>query len=328
VKQTQLMEKCGHVCPPWITVVAVGFLCGCATVSRKEAPQGLAVVPAGPFRMGNDDTNYTSRSAAESPVHRVRVGAFLIDRREITQAQWNEVRAWGLTNGFSDLPAGESGYSAASSTTAGHPVTQVNWYDVVKWCNARSEKEGLPPLYYTSRAQSSVYRTGELNLSNEWVRWSARGYRLPTEAEWEKAARGGLEGQFYPWPSQGGRCTNHMDASKANYKGSRGNAETTPVGYYDGHQEPEGPDMANGYGLYDMAGNVWEWCWDYCGETYYAESSAADPHGPATAPYGIRIKRGGSWRDSEGEDLRCARRNLYDPGTSNPYTGFRCVRRP
>jgi formylglycine-generating enzyme len=286
----------------------------------------MVVVPAGPFQMGNADTTDMSPSASESPVHRVRVSAFLIDRQEVTQALWDEVRAWGLTNGYSDLAAGEAGFSTNGSTTAEHPVTQVNWYDVAKWCNARSEKEGLPPVYYTSRAQSSVYRTGELNLGNEWVRWSARGYRLPTEAEWEKAARGGLEGQFYPWPSQGGSCTDHMDASKANYKDSRVNTGTTPAGYYNGRQEPKGTDMANGYGLYDMAGNVWEWCWDYGGETYYADSPVANPHGPATAPYRIRVKRGGSWRDGEVEDLRCARRNLYDPGTSNPYTGFRCVR--
>jgi formylglycine-generating enzyme required for sulfatase activity len=320
-----LCHRAGGFC---IALAVAGGFCGCATLPSARAPGDLSRIPAGFFEMGNSDTNYASMGASESPAHRVWVDAIGMERREVSKALWDEVRTWGLANGYRDLPAGEAGFSTNRPPTPDHPVTQVNWYDVVKWCNARSQKEGLPPAYYTSPDRKRAYTEGQLNLDSRCVDWSANGYRLPTEAEWEKAARGGLEGQFYPWPGLGGPCKQHLDPGKANYLGSRTDDGTTPAGYFDGRQEPAGPDMANGFGLYDMAGNVWEWCWDYCGEIYYAESPAGNPRGPDTAPYGIRIKRGGSWRDRDAADLRCARRNLYDPGTANPYTGFRCVRRP
>jgi len=139
----------------------------------------------------------------------------------------------------------------------------VSWYDCLKWCNARAERDGLTPAYYTSGTQDAIYRTGSLDLSNACVNWDAAGYRLPTEAEWEKAARGGLVGHHYPWQSYGGTCSNHIDGSRANYWNSGDPyGGTTPVGYYNGNQTPAGIDMANGYGLYDIVGNAYEWCWD------------------------------------------------------------------
>lgn len=110
----------------------------------------------------------------------------------------------------------------------------------MKWANARSEKEGLVPCYYTDDTQTTVYRTGTVDVQNDWVKWIACGYRLPTEVEWEKAARGGAAGHRYPWSA-----TDAIDHSRANYD----SGGTTPVGSF----------APNGYGLYDMAGNVWEW---------------------------------------------------------------------
>lgn len=143
----------------------------------------------------------------------------------------------------------------------------MNWFDVVKRCNARSEMQSLPPCYYTSNTWATVYRTGELNVSNSWVNWNAGGCRLPTEAEWEKAARGGALCQRFPWSG-----TNVISWNRANYQGdptyfsydSSTNDSFDPA-FNAGNEpytSPAGHFASNGYGLCDMAGNVWEWCWD------------------------------------------------------------------
>ena len=187
----------------------------------------------------------------------------------------------------------------------------------MKWCNARSKKEGLTPVYYTDAGFTTVYKTGELD--DVHVAWPKNGYRLPTEAEWEKAARGGLQGNAYPWG-------NTITGSDANYKDSGDDFDngTTPVGYYDGDQTPAGPDRGNGYGLYDMAGNVWEWCWDWYDSAYYGSSPATDPRG-GTLASGWRAVRGGS-NDSSTLSLRCANRTDFPPGQDYFVIGFRSAR--
>ena len=123
----------------------------------------------------------------------------------------------------------------------------VSWYDCVKWCNARSSKEGLTPVYYTDAGFTTVYKTGEID--DAYVAWPTNGYRLPTEAEWEKASRETLVGNAYPWG-------NIIGGGDANYyvSGDPFEVGTTPVGYYDGGQVPVGEDRANGCGLHGHGG--------------------------------------------------------------------------
>ncbi|MDB4808999.1 formylglycine-generating enzyme family protein [Verrucomicrobiales bacterium] len=270
------------------------------------APAGMVLIPAGDFQMGRQSG---SGGADELPLHTVMVSAFYLDQFEVTKALWDEVKTYADAYGYT--------FSNSGSGVGDHPVNRVNWYDCVKWCNARSEKEGLAPVYYTDAGFTTVYKTGE--GAAPFANWAVNGYRLPTEAEWEKAARGTLVGNTFPWG-------NTIGGGDANYRGSGDLFEdgTTPVGYYDGRQVPAGEDRANGYGLYDMAGNVYEWCWDYYDLDYYGSSPATDPRG-GTSASGARVLRGGSWTYNA-DILRCAGRHSNNPVFEILTFGFRSAR--
>ena len=256
-------------------------------------------------------------SPVELPVHKVTVGAFAIQKKEVTKAQWDEVAAWGHQHGYTDL-------AKCGGKAPDHPVQRVTWYGAVKWCNARSDKEGLTPCYCTDAAKTTVYRTGEKDIEQTWVRWDANGYRLPTEAEWERAARGGLTGKRFPW----GDTISH---SQANYKSNAFYAyDVSPTRgehptYDDGNKpdtSPVGSFAANAYGLHDMAGNVAEWCCDWLGN--YPSGPQPDPHGPAAGTE--RVTRGGTW-SYYAWTARCAARGSFAPDDSSHDIGFRLVRR-
>src|SRR3989344_8828862 len=133
---------------------------------------------------------FSEASDMESPVHVVYISTFYIEKTEVTYDAWDDVATWATNHGYSFGPMGQN--------YGNYPREDISWYNAAKWCNARSEKDGRVPAYYTDETQTTVYREGELNLRNSWVEWNT-GYRLPTEAEWEKAARGGLSSKRFPW---------------------------------------------------------------------------------------------------------------------------------
>ncbi len=227
------------------------------------APDGMTTIPHG-TNAGTDPDFGVYSLTNES--------AFYMDKVEVTKALWDEVYTWATTNGYA---FDNTGGGKASN----HPVHSVNWYDVVKWCNARSEKEGRTPAYTTDAGLTQIYKTGQED--DVHVNPTANGYRLPADSAWEYAARGGASSRRFPWGDtiQHERANYYSDDSFAyDTSPTRGHHST----YNDGtmpYTSPVGSFAANDYGLYDMAGNILEWCFDW-----YPESSGL-----------YRVARGGTW---------------------------------
>ena len=278
---------------------------------RVTAEHGFALIPGGSFTMGRTSGDTDS----DAPSVTVTVNSFFLQEKETTKAQWDEVLAWGASKGYTDLPTG-------AGKGPDHPVQKVSWFDVLKWCNARSEREGLTAVYTLSGA---VMRTGQTIPT---VNWNANGYRLPTEAEWEKAARGGVEGKRFSW---GTDTINHSNANYIansavySYDTSGNTSNTYHPAYMTGsmpYTAPVGSFGANGFGLHDMAGNIQEWCWDWYEATSYTDG-AINPRGPASGSN--RVIRGGGWQNGA-PSCRAAARGAVSADNRNFYFGFRPAR--
>ena len=295
----------------WIFLL-IGSLWGVSLLKAELPEIDLKFIPGGYFSMGD---HYLEGSTNELPVHVVYVSDFMIGAYEVSKAEWVEVVSWASNNGYPDLKnLGLAG--SDSKNTYSHPVTQVSWYEVVKWCNALSEWSGLNPVYKLSDEENGtvVYREGKHN--NVIMDTDANGYRFPTEAEWEKAARGGLVAHYYPWPSSGTKdetYKDHIDANMAVYFGNPDNstADRDDMTY-----------KVNVYGLYHMSGNVWEWVWDWYDSDWYSnvEASAKDTLGPHSGSG--RVNRGGSW-NFEANFCRVSARLSSLPDNKSNDLGFR-----
>ena len=265
-------------------------------LEEKPGVDTMARIPAGSYSMG-----FAKADEHHWPVHQVHTEEFSIDRYPITNGQFKDfvddcpdwsrepaikkhLNVYYLFLWQRDMyPRGKKD----------HPVVWVNWFSAAAYCNWRSQRDGLPPCYDPDDLFAC-------NFDNP-------GYRLPTEAEYEKAARAGHDNRLFPWGP-------HIDESMANF----GNvvADTTEVGKY----------AANDFGLYDIAGNVKEWCHDWYGEAAVVTAAERlDSGGPEEGEF--KVFKGGSWGSNERE-LNCSCRAWLLPANTNPDFGFRCVRLP
>jgi len=294
-----------------ITVSVPMFYRVCQGPSNITTSDGMALIPAGSFTMGD-----TLDGEGDALPTNIYVSAFYMDTNLM-----NGAGLWAIIHGLILVGDLDYSFSFSSPTFKNQgPWVTMNWYDCVKLCNARSQVMSLTPVYYTDAGLTQVYTSGQLT---PYVNWTANGYRLPTEAEWEKAARGRLIGQRFPWgntisESQANYCSTNTygyDSGPSGYNTNfmtGGVPYTSPVGYF----------APNEYSLSDMAGNVMEWCWDWYG-TPYGQSTTNDPTGPTSGSN--RVLRGGSW-NSDASSARCAARNHSNPSNACNYVGFRCVR--
>jgi len=245
-----------------------------AQSSAPAASAALVSIPAGRFLMGDKDE-------VDAPPHEVSVSAFLMDKHLVTQDQFQKL-----------MGANPSRWKGGQN-----PVEQLRWSDAVKFCNKRSEADGLKPCY---------------DLTTLKCDFSADGYRLPTEAEWEYACRAGTTTPYFfgATPAKAGEFA-WFDKNAG------------------GKPRPVGQKQPNPWGLHDMAGNVWQWCNDFYDVEYYTKSPKQDPPGPAEGKN--KVLRGGAWRFSA-DNCRSGYRYNEHPGSADvcfgyDIYGFRCVRR-
>jgi formylglycine-generating enzyme required for sulfatase activity len=253
----------------------------CKGTCQTRHPSHMVHIPAGAFLMGSAEG-----SPAEMPEHAVDVSGFWLDRTPVTNAAYAEFTqatgyitcveqegsAWAYWDGNYQCVPGLDWRTFATPGRDDHPVVLVTWFDAIAYC--------------------------------DWA-----GARLPTEAEWEKAARGGLIAARFPWGD------GIPDETRSNFAVAPSNLPgTAPVQGFP----------ANRFGLYDMVGNVWQWCSDWYSESYYGQSSLVDPRGPVSGT--TRIRRGGAWNVIQPFRLRCANRGAMLPSKTATNIGFRCAR--
>ena len=240
---------------------------------KTESGTKMVLLPGGTFTMGDE-------SEVDSKPHEVSVSPFFIDAHLVTQEEYEAL--------MQDNPSRWKGSK--------NPVEQVRWSDAVRYCNARSQAEGLQPCY---------------DLNTWKCDFTANGYRLPTEAEWEYACRAGTKTTYF-FGNDPSKLEDHAWFDE--------NSGQKP--------QPVGQKAPNSWDLYDICGNVWEWCNDFYKVDYYQESPKDNPRGPEAGE--TKVVRGGAWKFSA-ESCRSGYRYNEDPGYADvcfgyDIYGFRCVR--
>ena len=253
-----------------------------ALYSHAQSAANMVRINSGTFLMGSPNTE--SRRFSNENQRQVSLSPFYMGRYEVTQAEFQDIM----------------GINPSHFQGPNLPVENVSWFDAIEFCNRLSIREGLRPAYTIDGTQVS------------WDR-NANGYRLPTEAEWEFSSRAGTTTPF----STGADIT----SDEANFNGNHPYIVDNPPGVYRGTTVPVGSFAPNAFGLYDMHGNVGEWCWDW--NVVYSAREETNPSGPATGFY--RVFRGGSW-NHPADFLRSARRGGNLPNTRVFFLGFRLAR--
>jgi len=261
-----------------------------SAVIERLVPNNMVRIQGGTFQMGSNNAYMD-----EKPVHTVTLSGFYMGKYEVTQKEYQAIMGTNPSNFKGD----------------NLPVENVNWYDALVFCNKLSMAEGLSPAYSINNSTNlSNWGTVPTNSNSTWdkvvIVSGSNGYRLPTEAQWEYAARGG-------------------NGTPGNYTYSGGN-NVGDVAWYDDNSgnstHAVGTKKPNGLGLYDMSGNVMEWCWDQYG--VYSGNAQTDPAG-AVAAYDFRMLRGGSWLN-KASFAHSVVRSVDYPGRRQENYGFRVVR--
>ena len=301
----------------WLTTVlvvasiALGVI-GCSSPSGSGnggaqgvvVPEGFVLVKAGTFQMGGNYDNYVE---PYKPAHQVTITKpFYMGKYEVTQAEYEKYCSYTGTNS----PSSEYGDGD------NYPAYYVSWYDALVYCNKRSMAEGLTPCYsIDGSTDPAVWGDVPTSSNRTWnaveCNWNANGYRLPTEAEWEYAARAGdntVDSLTYSGTSD----ANELEKYAWNVWNS----------YSTTHEV--GKRKANAFGLYDMSGNVWEWCWNWFTDRYNTGTEGgSDPTGASSGDG--RVLRGGAW-NCLSDSCAVSGRGHYTPDPRDPGAGFRVVR--
>lgn len=308
------------------------------TFVSEQLTSNMVIIPAGQFLMGDP---FNEGNANEFPRHTVDLNAYSIGKHEVTNQEYADALNWAMAQDDIRVLSGivykknrSDQYCTTTSASAdsqiiwnsaagtfsvvegrgNHPVVMVSWYGAVAYANWRSGMEGKSAFYNPATDAWAPYD------------WSYQGYRLPTEAEWEKAARGGMEGRRFSW---GTDSIQHALANYYSYGSTTYGYDTSATLFYhpdfsDGmapYTSPVGTFAANGYGLHDISGNVHEWCYDWYSNLYYGSSPASNPTGPASGTY--RVLRGGSWNHDAFRSRCSYRLTGGSPSVRYYHFGFR-----
>ncbi len=253
-------------------------------INAQKSDDYFVLVEGGTFKMGNENG-----AADEKPVREVTVNSFWIGKYEVTQKEFKEVM----------------GYNNSKFQGDDRPVENVSWYEAIEFCNKKSERDKLKPVYKIDKTQKDPnnLNSGDIQKWVVTIDKTANGYRLPTEAEWEFAARGGLKSKGYIYSGAN-------EVEKVAWCGKTPKEGTNKVGQL----------QPNELGIYDMNGNVFEWCWDWYDAKYYSYGEKDNPMGPEKGEN--KVFRGGSW-DRAPNFISVSTRNSINLWFSSRIQGLR-----